>query len=198
MNISPLIPSGDLAESTLVVNKHRTWVVQLTAQLSAERQVQMSKLDTLESGRPAQEDRGKSSQYFHSSQGREWRKKDLESKRILHAVFSETRETHLRFWKFILMLSVLLVRLTKLKSSIWSFKACGSNNLFQTCPKTVYFPVWEDAFPLPVPTGVQTRPAQQHEEWELGLKPRSQAHSPRVYKEPTKIISHGWPLPLTP
>jgi len=44
MNISPLILSGDHAESALVANKYRIRVVQLTLQLSAERQVQMSKL----------------------------------------------------------------------------------------------------------------------------------------------------------
>lgn len=44
VNVAPLILRGDHAESTLVVNKYRTQVVQLTLQLSAERQVQMSKL----------------------------------------------------------------------------------------------------------------------------------------------------------
>lgn len=44
MTISLLTLSGDLAGSTLAVNKYRTWVFQLTVQLSAERQVQMPKV----------------------------------------------------------------------------------------------------------------------------------------------------------
>lgn len=156
----------------------------------------------LESGRPAREDRGKSSVCFRSSQGREWRKKGLERKKhpTCCLLWKHRNRLKMDFWTFTEMLSVLLVSLTKLlKSSIWPSKDSGSNNLFQTCPKTAFsFACLRSCLPLPTPTGVQARPAQQHEKWELGLKPRSQAHSPRVYKEPTKIISHGWSLHLTP
>lgn len=97
-------------------------------------------------------------------------------------------------WVFTLMLPVLLLRLTGLlKSSIWSSKDCGSHNLFQTCPKTAFlFACLRSCFPLPVPTGVETRLAQQHEKWELGLNPRSQAQSrsiQRAYKDQSWLVS---------
>lgn len=100
----------------------------------------MAKLDTLERGRPAQ-GRGKSSVYFHSSQGREWRKKNTEIKKnpTWCLLWKQRNTLQMGFWGLTMMLPVLLVRQTKLlKSSLWSSKACGNNNLFQTCPKTAF------------------------------------------------------------
>lgn len=101
---------------------------------------------------------------------------------------------------FTMMLSVLLVRLTKiLKSSLWSSKACGSNNLLQTCPKTPFLFVSQRGC---FASACSHWGADQSctAAWEMRAWVEAQVSSPQPQglQRTYKIISCGWHLHLTP
>lgn len=135
----------------------------------------------LESGRPAREDRGKSSVCFCSSQGREWRKKGLESKKkkIPHAVCSENTETDLK-WTFERSQRCCLCFLLALPSFLNPLYDHPKILAVITCFKHVlklhfYLPVWGAACLCLLPLGCRPdlHSSMKNESlgWSPGLKP---------------------------